>query len=89
MGLDTKKPPHLPPEAIADIYAFARESQKFVAGEIDPETFTAFRTLRRRPGRRGTRAGPPWGGWQMLIDDCRYVARRRFPVPGAGPRGAP
>ncbi len=89
MSLDTKKPPHLPPEAIADIYAFARESQKFVAGEIDPETLTAFRTLRRRPGRRGTRAGPPWREWQMLIDECRRVAMRRLPVSGDGTRCAP
>lgn len=52
MGPDTKELPHLPPEAIADIDAFARESQRFVAGEIAPETFTAFRTMRGVYGQR-------------------------------------
>lgn len=46
MGLDAKKPAsHLPPEAAADIAAFTRESQRFLAGEIDPDAFTSFRTM--------------------------------------------
>ncbi|MDR5694592.1 MAG: nitrite/sulfite reductase [Armatimonadota bacterium] len=53
MGLDTKKlASHLPPEVAADIAAFTRESQRLLAGEIDPDTFTSFRTLHGVYGQR-------------------------------------